>query len=249
MSKDWNTSTQFYLTVEKSTKVTILGYSETRTDNCEKLVSFCVVKGNNHHRVPSYQFEGIGFGSHKPFEYTFEPDTVYTIVTYCTDETVQGNFGLCFFSKKGSKLTIEEAQEWKYSVHCSGQWLDNTAAGAGENRLNNLKFHLTNKEKKPAKVLVMLRQINKSFDALVFADGGHKITGTKFHVGYYVLSLDLKDITKTDQWVNSYDVYKFLDLDAGQSVIILPTTVNEGEEMAYEVHAYSDSKIILKSSE
>jgi len=246
MTKDWNSSTQFTLTVEKTTKVSILGYSVTRTDNCEKLVAFCLVVGKDLHRVPSFQQEGIGFGSYKSFETTLQPDTVYTAVTYCTDDIVQGDFGLCIFSKKGSKITVQEALSWKCHLNCKGQWLDETAAGAAGNRLNNQNFQLSNKEKKPAQVLVMLRQINKTFDALVFADGGHKITPSKYYVGFFVLSLEMKDITQTDKWTNSYDVYKFLDLEPGQTVVIVPATQNEGEEMAYEIHAYSDSKITLK---
>jgi len=247
MTKDWNTSTQYNFTVEEETKVTILGYPENRTDNCEKLVAFCLVEGKDYHRVPSFQQDGLGFGTFKPLEWKLEPKLVYTVVTYCTDDAVQGPFGLCVFTKKGTpKVTIKESVEWKHSLTCKGEWMDNTAGGAGESRLKNLKFQLTNKEKKSATVLVMLRQVNKTLETLVFADGGHKIIPSKYYVGFYVLDVSLgKDITQTEKWCNSYDVYKFLEVEGGESIIILPATQNEGEEMAYEIHAYSDSKITL----
>jgi hypothetical protein len=247
LSKDWNTATQYSITVEKSTWASMLSYSEIRNENCEKLVAFCLVRGTDYHRVPSFQQDGIGFGSFKPFEVELEPKFVYTLVTYCTDDSVKGNFGICIFTKKGSpKLNVKEAVEWKCSVQEKGEWKDDTAGGSAEYKLNNQKFLLTNKDKKTAKVLVMLRQINKTFDALMFADGGHRITPSKFYVGFYVYNEDVtKILTQTEKWTNSYDVNMFVDLDPGQSVVVIPTTEKEEQEMAYEVHAYSDSKLTL----
>jgi len=89
----------------------------------------------------------------------------------------------------------------------------------------------------------MLKQVNKNVDALVFADGGHKITPAKYYVGFYVYDDDVeKEITKTEKWINSYEVYTTLELEAGQTLVIIPTTQKEGEEMGFEIHAYSDNK-------
>jgi len=250
MSKDWSTSTQFIFTVEKPTKVSILAYSDKRTDNCEKLVAFCLVQGKERvHRVPSFQQEGIGFGSLKPFEFELQPEFAYTALTYCTDDSVTGDFGVCVFSPiKETKVHAVEATDWPHHDQAKGAWKEGTAGGSDADELmSNEKFNLKNKDKKKAQVLVMLRQVNKSVDALVFADGGHRITPSKYYVGFYVYDEDLKsEVTKTEKWINSYDVYMTVEVEAGETVVIIPTTQKEGEEMDYELHAHADTKIELK---
>jgi len=249
MSKDWSTSTQFIFTVEKLTKVSILAYSEKRTDNCEKLVAFCLVQGKERvYKMPSFQQEGIGFGTLKPFEIDLQPEYAYTAITYCTDDSVVGDFGICVFSKKECQVNAVQAIDWPHHEETKGAWKEATAGGSDvDERMSNEKFNLRNKDKKTAKVLVMLRQVNKSVDALVFADGGHRITPSKFYVGFFVYDENLKkEVNKTEKWINSYDVYMTLELEAGETVAIIPTTQKEGEEMDYELHAYSETKIELK---
>jgi len=249
LSKDWITSTQFIITVDVLTKVSILAYSDKRTDNCEKLVAFCLIQGHERvHRMPSFQMEGMGFGSLKAFEVDLQPEYVYTAVTYSTDESVDGDFGLCVFTKKGAeKVKAVEAIEWPHHTQASGAWKDDTAGGSANDKMSNMKFILRNKDKKKASVLVMLRQVNKSIDALVFADGGHRINASKYYVGFFVYDERIeKEITRTEKWINSYDVYKTLELEEGESVVIIPTTQKEGEEMEYEIHGYSESKIEIK---
>jgi len=249
VTKDWNTSTQYIFTVDQPTKVVILAYSEKRTDNCEKLVAFFVIQGTERvYRMPSFQQESIGFGSLKPFEYELVPDYAYTAVTYCTDDSVAGDFGICVFTKKGTPLVhAVEAIDWPHHSQATGSWKDDTAGGSAKDKMNNEKFILRNKDKKTASVLVMLRQVNKSVDALVFADGGHRVTPSKYYVGFYVYDEGVKkEINKTEKWINSYDVYMSLNVEAGESVVIIPTTQKEGEEMEYEVHAYSAQKVEIK---
>lgn len=50
--------------------------------------------------MPSFQQEGMGFGSIKPLEIIVEPEYSFNIMSYCTKEELAGEFLLCIFSAK-----------------------------------------------------------------------------------------------------------------------------------------------------
>jgi len=57
--------------------------------------------------------------------------------------------------------------------------------------------------------------------------------------------VDGKEVDKTESWVNSFDVYKFLNLETGKTYKIYPCAQKEGQEMEFELLAYSKSKVKL----
>jgi len=250
LSTKWETATQFILTVQETTKVSLLGYSKTRTDDCIKQVAFCVVQNTRNerdHKMPTFQLEGMGFGSTKAFELTMEPQYSYNVMTYCTKEELAGDFLLCIFTNKDSPdVNCKEAKDWPKMVQANAAWKGAKAAGSGENLHDNPQFELTVSGKK-TEVLVMLRQVVKDVAGVFFAEGGHRIVPSKFYVGFFVY-LNGKEHDKTDKWVNSYDVYKFFELEPDKPYNILPCTQKEGQEMEFEIHVYSTGKISLEKS-
>jgi len=250
LSTEWHTATQFILTCKKELKVTLLGYSNTRTQECIKQVGFCVIKGyDSVHNMPSFQQEGIGFGSLKPLEVHFAPEFIYTIISYCTKDELAGDFGVCAFYKKSSEGPIEchEGVDFKYHKSEKHSWKGKLAGGSA-NVKSNPRFALKSKAKEENEIMIMLKQIQKDVSN-IFAEGGERIVPTKYYVGFYVYDSDMEnEITKTPQWINSFDVYHRIKLKHGKSVMVIPTTRKEGEQLDFELHCYADGEIDLKDS-
>jgi len=250
LSTNWETATQFILSASKSTKVSLLVYSKTRTDDSMKQVAFCVVKNsrNEHtYKMPSFQQEGMGFGSTKPFECIIEPELSYNLMSYCTKEELNGDFLLCIFTGADAEdVSCVEALDWPHQQRQSSAWKKDTAGGSGEGFKKNPQFALT--VTKDAEVLLLIKQAIKDVAGVLLPEGGHRIVPSKFYVGFYVFIGD-KEFGKTEKWVNSYDVYKFLDLQAGNTYIIYPCTQKEGQECGFELLAFSKSKIKLEKLE
>jgi len=238
------------LTADTPTKVCLLVYSKTRTDESSKQVAFCVVKNNENervHKMPSFQQEGLGFGSAKPFDLTVEPNLSYNVISYCTKEELAGEFMLCIFSEQDASVSCVEAKSWPCEAKESSEWKDDTAGGSGENYNKNPKFFITPKE--DATVLIMVRQsLSNVAGALLPDGGGHRIVPSKFYVGFYVFQNKV-EIAKTEKWVNSYDVYKFVHLQGGKTFTVIPCTQKEGQECAFELHAFSTVKFKLEREE
>jgi len=91
----------------------------------------------------------------------------------------------------------------------------------------------------------MLKQAIKDVAGVLLPEGGHRIVPSKFYVGFYVLVGD-RELDKTEKWVNSYDVYKFLDLQAGKTYTIYPCAQKEGQEAGFDLQVFSKTKIKLE---
>jgi len=249
LSTNWETATQFILTAETPTKVLLMVYSKIKTDESIKQVAFCVVKNNINERtykMPSFQQEGMGFGSTKPFECIIEPEFSYNIMSYCTKEELQGDFLFCIFTDNNDNVSCVEAQDWPHQSSKSSAWKKSTAGGSAEGLKSNPAFVLT--LTKDAQVLIMVKQAIKDVAGVLLPEGGHRIVPSKYYVGFYIF-VGGKEFDKTEKWVNSYDVYKFVDLKADVKYKIIPCTQKEGQESGFELVVFSKSKLSLEEAE
>lgn len=61
-------------------KVSILVYPEKREEGAEKKVSACIIRHDPRpYAALSFQQEGIGFASSKPFEFNMDKEYEYTV--------------------------------------------------------------------------------------------------------------------------------------------------------------------------
>ena len=248
MSTDWTTATQFQLRSKKDlNEVTVLAFSLERTDECMKQVGFCVTKDkDSEHVCPSFQPEGIGFGDIDPFTFPFEKEFTYTVCVYSKAEELKGDFGVCVFTPKGAgQPTVKEAKSYKHSAKANGEWKGKTACGSSTIK-GNPHFTLTCESKKETEVLVMLHQKTGDVSSIVFDD--NRIVPAKFYVGMYVLD-GKKEIDKSTKWHNSKDVYLRLSMggDRSSELTIVPSTRMPEEEVQFELSAFADVKLGLKS--
>lgn len=171
MSGDWKSATQFSLNVKENTKVVILVYPITRSEDYEKRVAACIVQHEHPtHQIVSFQQQGIGFASTKPLEFNMEPEFTYTVCPYATDESVYGDFGVAVFSNSKSGVECSEPKKWKYHAEADGKWKGKTAAGSSR-PLENPMFALTPDGEGPQDVVVMLTQKSKDVSGSLFGDG------------------------------------------------------------------------------
>jgi hypothetical protein len=247
LSADWTTATQFILYghPDVTTEATVLLYPEARTDDYHKQIGFCVIKDNERvHELPSFQPEGIGFGGQEAFKCVMEPESTYTVCSYCNDKELYGNFGLCIFQREGRKeLNVVKAKKWKNTAQIDGAWKGETAAGSS-NAFKNTHFLVT--VDSDAEVYLMLHQKSKDVSAIVFDD--NRIVPAKHYIGMYVVSTDKKaELAKSSKWHNSKEVYLKVNLSGdNRTAIVLPCTVMPGEELEFEIIAFSDAKVSLK---
>jgi len=249
LSNDWTTATQFILYghQDETTEASVLLYPENRTEDYFKSIGFCVIKDNERvHELPSFQPEGIGFGGQEALKFVMEPESTYTVCCYCSDKELYGNFGLCVFQKDGRKeLNIVPAKKWKHTSKVEGAWKGDNAAGSS-NKFKNTNFIVS--VETDAEVYLMLHQKSKDVSAIVFDD--NRIVPAKYYIGMYIMSDDKKEeLAKSVKWHNSKEVYLKVDLEGdNKSAIVLPTTVLPGEELEFELFAFSDTKVYLKKA-
>jgi len=247
LSDDWATATQFILSGNKDvTEATVLLYPENRTDDYHKQIGFCVIKDNEPvHELPSFQPEGIGFGGQEALKFVMEVENTYTVCSYCNDKELHGNFGLCIFQKEGKQeLTVTPAKKWKHTAKIEGAWKGDNAAGSS-NKFKNTPFIVSTDG--VGEVYLMLHQKSKDVSAIVFDD--NRIVPAKYYIGMYVMSADKKtELAKSAKWHNSKEVYLKVNLEGSDSAIVLPCTVMPGEELEFELTAFSDVKVQLKKA-
>jgi len=92
----------------------------------------------------------------------------------------------------------------------------------------------------------MIQQKTKDVSAIVFIE--NRIMPTKFYIGMHVQDEQGTILLKSHTWHNSKDVYLFAKLDSrtNKTLIVIPSTRVQGEELEFTLSVHSNCKISLK---
>jgi len=248
-STEWEKTTQFVITApDPGRQITILVYSDTRTDDCSKEVNMCIVKDKLGmiDSVPSFQPEGIEFGTLGIFNFFCEPEFSYIVCSYSTNKALDGDFGMCVFQEKGEPVKVIKANKWQHVISLESEWKGSTCGGSAlPGAKSNPNFILT--AEKDTKCFVMVHQKTKDVSAIIFDE--KRIMPAKFYLGVHVLDEDGEIHAKSEKWHNSKEVYLYVDLKAKKKYTVLPSTRNPEEECEFTISIYSHAKTVLTAKD
>eukprot|EP01130_Rhizamoeba_saxonica_P008809 TRINITY_DN3568_c0_g1_i1.p1 TRINITY_DN3568_c0_g1~~TRINITY_DN3568_c0_g1_i1.p1 ORF type:complete len:638 (-),score=136.54 TRINITY_DN3568_c0_g1_i1:2085-3998(-) len=247
ITEDWETATQFIITVSRTTNACILIYPLPPNPDSEPSgLAFCIAKSEeDHYRLPSYQEFGIGFGTHKPYEGTLEKDSIYHILP--VSEREYDHFGIVIYTEKKVKLNTIEAAEYQYTASKESEWEGESAGGFAANTpefKKNPAFHLLfpgGSETVSVRIMLSQGVENRDHSSRLAIRPGD------FIIGFYLFNTNMTKVVHVSSFTQATELVEIIELDASNQYLLVPCTQSPGEETDFAIDVFCESKVKLKT--
>jgi len=197
--------------------------------------------------VPSFQPEGIDFGTLGVLKFPVETEHTYVVCSYVTNKALEGDFGICLFQEKGEPVSCVVAKQWSHVEKMDSEWKGDSAFGSVIGALSkNLNPKFTVSVEHSGNIFLMIAQRTKDVSAIVFDE--KRIMPTKFYIGMHVLDEKGEIVAQSEKWHNSKDVYLYVNLESKKKYTVIPSTRNKDEEIEFTLSIHGHSKVTLKRS-
>lgn len=254
-ARDYEDSTQFAISVEEPTDVSIILTTNDvgATTGFVAASAFALIKSDQGvHNEPAISRDTIDFSGNKAVTRKLEPNFFYVVTPYAkTDEGVR-DYELVILHGKKKKVTVNKLKPWAHHEFIESEWKkENKTAGGAQPAptwTDNPKFELTMPPSDDVRFLVHLSQADNDPELRHVDGDDHKVIPFDLSVGFYVCDRQgVKVLAQVDKWINARDVHKefVMSFSERNHICIIPATHQPGEEGIFCLRVYCDQPFTI----